>query len=118
MTDPAVADGYPDNLTAWFLGPTLVLVEAALPSLAHPVADLLADLGDPEARLDDRWGVMTVAGGTRVYPGRGIAVFVGPEGQALRVSLFAPVTLDAYIDRLRRHSELTELPLRSDETGP
>lgn len=113
-----VAEGYPDNLKAWFRGPTLVLVEAALPRLVHSVPDLMADLGDPADRLDDVWGVLTVPGGTRVYPGRGIAVFVGPEGQLLRVSLFAPVTLDEYLDRLRPTSELTERPLHGDETTP
>lgn len=111
-------EGYSDNLTAWFQGPTLVVVEAARPRLAHSVDDLVAELGEPAARLDDRWGVLAVAGGNRIHPDRGLALFVGPEGQALRVTLFAPCGLDDYLDHVRPATEpLEERPLRGGDAG-
>jgi len=110
-----VAEGYPQHLKAWYVDAHLILVEATLPQLASTVADLLEALGEPAARLDSSWGVLTVPGGLRVHPDRGIAVFVGPESQVLRVSLFAPGTPDDFTQRLRVESQVVERPLRESD---
>jgi hypothetical protein len=63
--------------------------------------------------------VLAVPEGSRVHPGRGLTLFVGPEGRALRVTLFAPCSLDDVPDRLSPQGEpLVERPLRGDEIGP
>jgi hypothetical protein len=96
-----VGEGYPQHLKAWFVELTVVLVEASLPQIADPDG-LIREFGEPAARLDSTWGVMTVRGGLHVYPDRGIALFIGPESQVLRVSLFAPTNLDDFVRQRKR----------------
>lgn len=109
------APGYPQHLRGWYVGPELVLVEATLPQLTHSATDLLTALGEPAAQLESRWGVLDVPGGLKVYPRRGIAVFVGPESQVLRLYLFTPGQLEDFLQRLHYKSRLEERPLREKD---
>lgn len=110
-----VGEGYPQHLRTWYAEERLVLIEAALPQLPYAAADLLAGFDSPAARLDFNWGVMRVAEGAQVHPQRGITLFVGPEGQILRLSLFTPCPLDVYLDTIHRTEELIERPLRRSD---
>jgi hypothetical protein len=103
---------YPQNLTVAYLpAGDVVLVEAELPRLAQPVPEVLAALGEPAARLDVTWGVLTVPDGLLVWPERGLALAVGPEGQALRLSLFETMEVDTYLrTRHRTPAPMTERP--------
>lgn len=105
-----VAEGYPQHLKAWRQDTRLVLIEATLPVLATPLPELTAALGEPAALLDFRWDVLDVPEGVHVHPDRGIALFVGPEGQLLRLSLFAPCDLAEYMATRRTTDRLVERP--------
>jgi hypothetical protein len=105
------AEGYPLDLLAWHdQSDRLVLVEAELPDLATLPTLLLADLGEPAATADHRWDVLDVAGGVHVHPERGITLFVGPEGQIVRLLLYVPTDLATYVSRRHRSPTTTELP--------
>lgn len=109
------AEGYPLDLMAWHDDRgRLLLLEAELPDLATPPSTppstLLADLGEPAATADHRWDVLDVPGGVRIHPDRGITVFVGPEGQVVRLLLYAPTDLATYLSRLHRAPTTIELP--------
>jgi hypothetical protein len=111
-----VADGYPSNLQAWHVGQRLVLVEATLPELIAP-DELVSKLTVPTETLDFVWGVMRVADGAKIFPERGIVLYIGPEGQILRFSLFEPTTAAEYMRTLHYESELVELPLEHPADG-
>jgi hypothetical protein len=110
-----VGEGYPQYLRAWYVDERLALVEAALPQLPYAAADLLAVFTSPAATLDFSWGVLAVPGGAHVHPERGITLFVGPEEQILRLSLYTPCLLDTYLDTIHRTEELIERPLRRSD---
>lgn len=112
-----VAEGYPQHLKAWYPGPHLVLIETTLPSLVHPVGELATEMGEPAAALDYWWDVLRVSGGARVYPERGIVLFIGPESQLLRLSLFTPCNLGEYLRTLHSETRMVELPLWKNEPG-
>lgn len=80
----------------------VVLFDGAYPKLEGGWDALRADLGDPVERLDYQDGTIVVTGGERVYPDRGIAVFVSSDASEIyHVAVFAPTTIDVYKDRLR-----------------
>ena len=97
------ADGYPQHLKAWRSESRLILVEATLPQLRTPLEELIPELGEPAARLDFTWDVLRVSRGARIHPDRGIALFVGPERQLLKLSLFEAGELSGYL--ATRHHE-------------
>lgn len=107
-----VAEGYPQHLKAWRKDTRLVLVEATLPKLSDSLDELTSDLGEPAARLDYSWDVLQVPKGAKIYPGRGIALFIGPEQQLLRLSLFASCELADYLATRHYDTRLVERPLR------
>jgi hypothetical protein len=110
-----VADGYPQNLRAWYIGPRLVLVEASLPQLAGSTSDLLDGLGEPTTTIDFAWDVLTVPSGGHIHAERGISLFLGPESQVLRLSLYAPTDADGYLATLHHETALVERPLREPD---
>ncbi len=102
---------YPQHLWVAYVDADVVLIEAQLPDLAQPVPDLTGTLGEPQARLDTQWGVLRIPGGLRVYPERGLALAIGPEGQVLRIELFAAGDLDTYQNAVRHiEAPMTERP--------
>lgn len=107
-----VAEGYPQHLKAWRQDAGLILVEATLPQLRGPLDELRAELGEPAALLDHTWDTYRVVEGARIHPARGIALFVGPEQQLLRLSLFAPCELADYLATRHHVTRLVERPLR------
>ena len=109
-----VAEGYPLNLQAWFMGSRLVLIEADVPRLVGAPAELFDALGPPAATVDFTWDVLAVPQGGHIHPDRGITVFVGPEGQVLRLALYAPTDVAHYHTELHHETKLTELPFRPD----
>ncbi|HJW10891.1 MAG TPA: hypothetical protein VJ598_03835, partial [Albitalea sp.] len=72
--------------------------------------DVLTTLGAPAARLDVNWGVAPLPAGEWVYPARGLAVVVSPQGKALRLIGFVPTSLDAYERDLRRNPKPSPMP--------
>jgi hypothetical protein len=81
---------------------------------AQPELDFVAlanALGEPEAREDCTVGTLDVAGGEWIYAGRGLTLFVNSEpDRVLHIALYAPVSVDAYADRLRPHLAKTLRP--------
>jgi hypothetical protein len=75
--------------------------EVLMIAIAHP-SFAVDRLGEPEARLDSARGTVPLPGSEWVYAGRGLAVFVDPDGDAVwRVTLFRSSTLAEYEDEFR-----------------
>lgn len=74
-------------------------------------------MGEPAATLDYWWDVLRVSSGARVYPQRGIFLFIGPESQLLRLSLFTSCDLSEYLRTLHSETRMVELPLWETEPG-
>ncbi|HJV95241.1 MAG TPA: hypothetical protein VJ608_04355 [Albitalea sp.] len=94
-------------LVLWHRGDELVLLDFDEP---FDEPDVLATLGAPAARLDVNWGVAPLPAGEWVYPERGLAVVVSPQGRALRLIGFAPTSLAAYERDLRRNPKPSPMP--------
>ena len=75
--------------------------EVLMIAIAHP-SFAVDGLGEPEARLDSARGTVPLPGSEWVYAGRGLAVFVDPDADAVwRVTLFRSSTLAEYEDEFR-----------------
>jgi hypothetical protein len=89
----------------------VVMFDGMNPRLAGGLEALVADLGEPEARLDYHHGTLPVEQGEWVFPSRGAALFVDTAADtALHVALYAPVTLEQYLRLLRPHLGKTLRP--------
>ncbi|WP_372529055.1 hypothetical protein [Piscinibacter sp.] len=94
-------------LVLWHRAKELVLLDFEGP---FDDLDVLGPLGAPAARLDVNWGMASLPEGEWVYPERGVAVVVSPQGLALRLIGFAPVSLEAYQRDLRRNPKPRPMP--------
>jgi hypothetical protein len=98
-----VFDDYTEPARAWFDGDRLIMLDVDYPQLRASPEDWLRELGDPEARLDCYWDLLALPQGEWAYPSRGLSVLVNLQTRTwLRVIAFAPTTLAAYVDHLRR----------------
>jgi hypothetical protein len=105
------APGYPRNIRVWFDGPRAVALEAGLPQLHRRLSETLSGWGEPEAKLDYMFDVLTLRQAEWVYAGRGLAAAINPDNQiALRIVVFAPTTLDRYLAEIRPPSGVREHP--------
>ena len=85
---------------AWLRGGRVVLVEVSWRS--RPPLDALASMGQPDERGDVDAGLDHLAGGEWLFPGRGLAAVVDPEGGHIRHLLgFASTTAERYRRTLR-----------------
>ena len=108
----AVVPGFTDPIRVWYDQGGLLMLYADFPEPPGGWTALRAALGSPEAKLDYRWGVVTVAGGEWVYPSRGLSVFLTPAlDRVVQIADFAPTSLTAYRRSLRPMSEEEEFPL-------
>ena len=103
-----VAEGYPQNLKAWFAAGQLLAVDAVLPDLAHSAEELRSALGDPSLRLDSVWEGSPMPGALQVFASRGVALLEGPGSQVLRLVLFRPD--DDFVKRVHTESRPVERP--------
>lgn len=89
-----------DKAFAWLDNDRVAMVDVDEPS--RPLADYLAVLGEPEAKLDYTHRDIVRAQGDLVWPSRGIAIAASSEiKNVIRVAIFAPTTLDEYKRSLR-----------------
>ena len=108
----AVVPGYADPIRVWYDQGALLMLYADFPEPPGGWTALRAALGTPEAKLDYRWDVVTVAGGEWVYPSRGLSVFLTPSlDRVVQIADFTPTSLTAYRRSLRPMSEVEEFPL-------
>ncbi len=104
------APSYAAPIRLWFVESQIRLLEAEGPLDGLPFAALAAQMGEPEAKLDTWFGFARVEAGEWVYAARGIA-FAGDSGcrQVHRLWVFAPATLEHYLQTLR--VDLRQRPL-------
>jgi hypothetical protein len=90
-------EGHPGLLRAYFDDADEVfLVWADLPRLSRPSEEILAELGEPEGRLD-RYESRIPGAFQWVWPGRGLTAYVDQFGDGIRgLALFRPVSLSYY----------------------
>lgn len=91
------AAGYSHTLDVQTGAAGVVRVDIEYPELAGPVPALLAALGPPAASLDYHAGPVPVPGGQRVWPDRGVALYLDAAGTRVnRIALFAQTDLARY----------------------
>ncbi|MDX2152672.1 MAG: hypothetical protein SFV54_18165 [Bryobacteraceae bacterium] len=94
----------------WLDGDSVIAVEGQRPRGAVDTSGL----GEPDAKLDAAWDVLSLAKGEHVWASRGLSILSKPNGTVLRVMAFAPVPLREYIETLRPISGSRERPYRED----
>jgi hypothetical protein len=68
------------------------------------VADLMKELGEPQAKFDCEWSTIQIAKGEWVYSHRGLALFLSPESsRVLHLAVFPGTTLQGYEESFRLH---------------
>lgn len=95
---------------AWLRDDVVVLIDVARTHDAAPVSVPDA-LGEPDARLDIAYGLVTVPGGEWLYASRGLSLVV-QSGLVRHVMGFAPCGVAAYVRALRIGFGTRRLPLR------
>lgn len=89
----------------------VILFQGARPELEWPA--LAADLGEPEARLDNFMGTVRLPGSEWVYASRGITVFVTEDRLRLyHIAVYPPMALEEYRAPYRLDLEKQRWPLR------
>lgn len=107
-----VAEPYPHNLRVWFREDALILIEIMFPTFPYPAGDLKRHFGEPEIRLDYHLDIRRVPRGAWIYPHKGAALFLDAEdGEIMRLALFHPCSLGAYLQEVHTDPRLRELPL-------
>lgn len=104
-------EGHDEPVRLWFDGDALLAVDVEYPEPTGGLAAWERTLGKPSLVLDFVWGHLPVREGERVWPDRGVAVFVNAaNGALLRAFFFRPTTADVYTRRLRLDLETRRLP--------
>jgi hypothetical protein len=86
-----------------------VLLDTEMPVVEGGSQALQEAIGPPEQRLDAAWDVLTLPRGEWVWPSRGLAAVVNePTGAIVRLSAFAPVSAETYVQELRRDGGVRE----------
>ncbi|MBE9183027.1 hypothetical protein IQ268_31320 [Oculatella sp. LEGE 06141] len=94
--------GYAQPVRLWFTGNEQVLLLDVAYPFSSGLDALLAQWGEPDARLDARWNVVTLPQGEWVYAQRGLALWINPENQVLlHMAAFTPTSLRQYSRLLR-----------------
>jgi hypothetical protein len=102
---PATVHGY-DRVKIWFREGIVLKLEGEAPDLSPSAAEVL---GPPEARLDYRLDTMVVPGGENVWPTRGVALKLDPEGsRTVGLTGFSPTTLTEYRGVLKGDDDYRE----------
>jgi hypothetical protein len=97
---------YPEPVRAWFAENRLWMLDVDYPALPEPPARML---GAPEARLDCHWDLLRLEAGEWAYPSRGLSAIVNPVTErCLRLAVFVPTTLTAWVQDIRRSTTPTE----------
>ncbi len=104
--------GHPGLLRAWFNDAgAAFLVWADQPALDRDSADVLAELGRPDARLEN--APSRIPGTVQwVWADRGVTAYVGDDGTIRGFALFAPATVDYYESWLGGHEGVPYRPYR------
>jgi hypothetical protein len=93
----ASLEGYLEPVRVWYRDDAVVLVTGEYPELPGELGTLLADYGEPEAKLDYHQGVVEVAHGEWIYPQRGITLFLNADHSRLaKVAVYAPASMQHY----------------------
>jgi hypothetical protein len=86
----------------YFVAGEAVLFEALVGPALEAFPELLKELGTPAAQLDWDFGTLPLPRAEYVYPARGITLFLNTDqDRALHIGLYAPTTLEAYLEQLR-----------------
>jgi hypothetical protein len=96
----------------WLREDVVVLVDVAPDDEA---AELPEQLGEPDRRLDTRYGLRALPHGEWVYAARGLALVVDDE-RVRHVIGFAPCAVDTYVSRLRVRLGAERHPLAAGGT--
>ncbi|MBE9183028.1 hypothetical protein IQ268_31325 [Oculatella sp. LEGE 06141] len=106
--------GYGQPVRLWFTeNEQVLLLDVAHPSPSASLETLLAQLGEPDAKLDTHWNVLSLPQSEWLYAQRGLALWINPENQViLHLAVFAPTTLEQYSHTLRLDLAQRRLPYR------
>ena len=95
-------DGYPHAVRAWFAAGTLLMLDSEYPDPSNTLGVEIESLGEPEARLDCWWDVLSLKGAEWVYASRGLAALINPDNRiVLRLLVFPPASLSEYENSYR-----------------
>jgi hypothetical protein len=99
-----IVESYDQPVRVWSDGPQVLMLDVEYPNLLSGVADLMKDLGEPQARFDCQWGTTQIAKGEWVYSDRGLALFVSPENSTVfHLAVFPSTTMQSYEESFRLH---------------
>ncbi len=88
-----------EHLKLWMVDSKVAMVELANPKIQ--LKELLEKLGEPDAKLEFAWDVLTLKG-EWVWPKRGLTLFVNPENhEPLGVAVYPATTVEAYVEGIQ-----------------
>jgi hypothetical protein len=108
-----MVDGYDSPVRVWSNDDHVLMLDVEFPQLSTSLDALLAELGEPEARLDSFLSTLRLEQSEWVYPSRGLTLFINPDNDVLlRLAVYSPTTLDAYKKELLMNLRTRRLPRR------
>ena len=99
-----VVENYDQPVRVWSDDARVLMLDVAYPSLSVGIADLMKDLGEPQAKFDCEWSTIQIAKGEWVYSDRGLVLFLSPESsKVLHLAVFPSTTPQGYEESFRLH---------------
>jgi len=106
-----VIDEYERSVRVWLEEEKVLLLDVKYPQIVPDLTTLLAQLGEPEAKLDAYLGTLLLPESEWVYPQQGLSLFINPGNNVLlRLAVYPPTVLETYQERLRLHLRRRRLP--------
>lgn len=94
--------GYGQPVRVWYVDRLVVQIDVDDPLPDQPATTLLTQLGNPDARLDARYGYASLAQGEWFYGLRGLSLLCLQEEDRIEaLSAFMPTRLEDYQEHMR-----------------
>ena len=108
-----MVDGYDSPVRVWSNDDLVLMLDIEFPQLSTSLDALLAEIGEPEAKLDSFLSTLRLEQNEWVYPSRGLTLFINPDNDVLlRLAVYSPTTLDVYKKELKMNLQTRRLPKR------
>ena len=108
-----VVEGYEHAVRVWLAAEKVLLLDVKYPQIDPDLPTLVAQWGEPAAKLGSYLGTLLLPESEWVYPQRGVTLFINPKNNILlRLAVYPPTTLESYQERLRLNLQRKRLPQR------
>ena len=103
------AENYSGEIRIWYRDNCFLKLDVSYPDINLNLPDGLANLNEPDAKLDYEFGGMIISKGEWVFSELGITAYLNADhNRVIRICVFLPTTLQRYKDEIRSNLRTRE----------